>query len=285
MHKDGKWAKQIRSLQDPDGKWGCFHSLSRNYGAALTTEQALRRLERLGFTVEDDCIRRAVSYMDACLTGKTRIPDRREKSHDWDLFSTMMLSTWIRRFTPHHEHANAAARQWAGVVTHAFRSGTYDHSAYTEAFSDTWGHGPYGGRFTDFVSFYQISMLRGCLDEKTEASLLEHLLNRKDGIYYIYDKPLRMQPGCFQSREASRYLAAVELLAEYRTAGAKLGFVRDWLLENRQKDGTWDMGTAVNDRIYFPLSDDWRRKETRTADCTERITALLKKIEEGMICP
>lgn len=56
MHKDGKWAKMILALQEPDGKWGCFHSLSRFYGADITTEQALRRLERLGFTQEDACI-------------------------------------------------------------------------------------------------------------------------------------------------------------------------------------------------------------------------------------
>lgn len=51
MHKDGKWAKQIISLQEDDGKWGCFHSLSQVYNSPLTTEQALRRLERLGYTL------------------------------------------------------------------------------------------------------------------------------------------------------------------------------------------------------------------------------------------
>ena len=28
MHKDAKWAKQIISLQDSEGKWGIFHSLA-----------------------------------------------------------------------------------------------------------------------------------------------------------------------------------------------------------------------------------------------------------------
>ena len=70
MHKDTKWAKQIIALQEDDGKWGCFHSLSKFYGAPLTTEQALRRLERLGYSIEDECISRAVAYMDDCLTGR-----------------------------------------------------------------------------------------------------------------------------------------------------------------------------------------------------------------------
>lgn len=72
MHKDSKWAKSIIALQEPDGKWGWFHSLSQSYDAPITTEQALRRLERLGYTIEDKCIQKAVLYMDNCLTGKTQ---------------------------------------------------------------------------------------------------------------------------------------------------------------------------------------------------------------------
>lgn len=38
------------------------------------------------------------------------------------------------------------------------------------------------------------------------------------------------------------------------------------------------MSKIVNDKVYFPLSDDWRRKETREADCTERIENLLEEL-------
>lgn len=65
-------------------KMGLFSYVITFYGASLTTEQALRRLERLGYTIEDECIQRAVDYMDNCLMGRDKIPDRREKLHDWD---------------------------------------------------------------------------------------------------------------------------------------------------------------------------------------------------------
>ena len=52
MHKESKWAKNIIAMQESDGKWGCFHSLSQFYHSPITTEQALRRLERLGYTIE-----------------------------------------------------------------------------------------------------------------------------------------------------------------------------------------------------------------------------------------
>ena len=37
--------------------------------------------------------------MSDCLSGKREIPDQREKLADWDVFTSLMLSTWIRRFT------------------------------------------------------------------------------------------------------------------------------------------------------------------------------------------
>ncbi|MCH5263132.1 MAG: hypothetical protein J1F42_09475 [Lachnospiraceae bacterium] len=278
MHKDGKWAKQLISLQDNEGKWGCFHSLSQFYNAPITTEQALRRLECLGYTIEDECIQKAVSYMDDCLIGKNTIPDRREKVHDWDIFTSMILSTWIRRFTHDNPHANKVAGQWGNVISAAFSDGTFDYDEYVRAYHEILGLKPKGGRLIDFVNFYPISLLNDCLDKKTQEAVMDYVLDRNNGIYYIYDKKISVLPQFFESREASRYLAAIELLARYKHARHKLYFVIDWLNDNKNENGKWDMGKSVNDKMYFPLSDDWRKKETREADCTERIVNLITAI-------
>lgn len=278
MHKDGKWAKQLISLQDNEGKWGCFHSLSQFYNAPITTEQALRRLECLGYTIEDECIQKAVSYMDDCLIGKNTIPDRREKVHDWDIFTSMILSTWIRRFTHDNPHANKVAGQWGNVISAAFSDGTFDYDEYVRAYHEILGLRPKGGRLIDFVNFYPISLLNDCLDKKTQEAVMDYVLDRDNGIYYIYDKKISVLPQSFESREASRYLAAIELLARYKHARHKLYFVIDWLNYNKNENGKWDMGKSVNDKMYFPLSDDWRKKETREADCTERIVNLITAI-------
>ena len=278
MHKDGKWAKSIIALQEPDGKWGWFHSLSQFYDAPITTEQALRRLERLGYTIEDECIQKAVMYMDDCLVGKNTIPDRREKLHNWDIFTSMMLATWIRRFTLDNSNANKVAKQWADIVSCAFAGGSYNHGDYATAYQENFGIKPNGGRFVDFVSFYPISMLADSLDYGTEETLLDYVLSKEDGIYYVYDKKLTTLPCSFESREASRYLGAVELLSKYASAKGKLQFVVDWLNANRNIHGKWDMGKTANDKVYFPLSDDWRKQEIREADCTERIDNLLREL-------
>ena len=278
MHKDGKWANQIISLQDNNGKWGCFHSLSQFYDAPMTTEQALRRLERLGYTIEDDCIQKAVRYMDDCLSGKNAIPDRREKVHDWDVFTDLILSAWIRRFTDDNINANIVAGKWAEVISQAFAGGSYNSEEYVRAYREVLK--PDGGRLIDFANFYPVSILRGQLDERTERAFVDYLINREDGIYYIYSEKIAVLPECFESKRASWYLGAVELLAKYRCAVGKLRFVADWLNENRNESGNWDMGKVVNDKMYFPLSDDWRKKETREKDCTERIGRLLSELTE-----
>lgn len=280
MHKNGKWARQIMALQERDGKWGCFHTLSRSYGATLTTEQALRRLERLGCTMEDECIQKAVDYMEGCLSGKNSIPDRREKLHDWDIFTSMMLAAWIRRFTHDSPRANQVARQWADVMSSAFAKGAYDHDEYTAAFYSIMGLKPKGGKLIDFVNFYPISIMQGCLNERIECAVVDYVIDRDNGIYYVYESDLSILPQVFESKNASRYLAAIELLSRYKYAVSKLDFVLDWLYANRNVNGKWDMGKSVNDKIYFPLSDDWRKKEVREADCTERIEKLVNKLTD-----
>lgn len=273
MYKDGKWARQLIALQHADGKWGTFHSLSQFYDAPITTEQALRRLECLGFTEEDPCIQKALAYMDRCLAGQDAIPDHREKIHDWDVFTDLILSTWIRRFTDGHERANEIARRWAAVVTAAFASGRYDQAAYEEAYRDILK--PRGGRLVSLANFYPVSIVSGCLDPETEDAFVDDLLGQEKGIYYIYDRHIADLPPVFQSREANRYLSAIELLARHERARPKLRYVVDWLNGCRGENGLWDMGRIVNDKLHFPLSDDWRKPETREADCTFRLSRLI----------
>lgn len=275
MHKDTRWPQQIISMQEKDGKWGFFHTPAGSSRRPITTEQALRRLERLGYTIEDICIQKACSYMNNCLVGRTEIPDRREKLLDWEIFVSLMLAAWIRRFSDGYPAANKVAGQWAAVISSAFQGGVYHHKEYISAYQDIFGVKPMGGRLIDFTCFYQISLLVNCLDRRTEEALMDYVLDKEDGIYYIYSERILFLPKVFESRQASRYLAAVELLSKYRYAADKLQFVADWLNGLKKENGKWDMGKSVNDKVYFPLSNDWRKQETREADCTERISSLL----------
>lgn len=67
------------------------------------------------------------------------------------------------------------------------------------------------------------------METKKSFQLMDYVLNKEDGIYYIYSEKISSFPQVFESRQASRYLAAIELLAKYRHAAYKLHFVVDWL--------------------------------------------------------
>ena len=84
-YKNGKWANKIISMQHPDGSCGCFRTLRGDSDTPMTTEMALLRLELLGYTAEDKCIKKAISYMETLLhTGE--LPEGNEKSNDFETF-------------------------------------------------------------------------------------------------------------------------------------------------------------------------------------------------------
>ena len=96
MLKDSKWGKQIISLQDDEGKWGIFHSMSQPTTTdCFTTEQALRRLERLGATKDDACICKAIRYMESCLKGERTIPDYQERNMTGICLRLSMCTGWL----------------------------------------------------------------------------------------------------------------------------------------------------------------------------------------------
>ena len=280
-YKNSKWASEIIELQKDDGSWGYFHTLSNpSKRNPITTEQAIRRLEILGYTINDKPIIKAVSFMQDCLVGKKAIPDRREKIHNWDIFTALMLSTWIRRFIKDDYNANDVGKKWAEIISHAFKNGVYDNNLYVDTYKKVHRLPPKGGRLLDIANFYHVSLVTDLLDDKIALALIEYILQNQSGIYYIYGKQLSILPQTFKSKEASRYITAIELLSEYRNPGCKekLMYVVEWLNINKEHEGYWDMGTKVKDGVKFPLSDSWRKKELRIKDCTYRISKLIKNI-------
>lgn len=278
-HKEGKWAAQILEARHEDGMWGNFHALSSPVkGRPITTEQAIRRLHRLGYTMEDEVIKTVMERMVLCITGQQKIDNYSEKTHDWNLFEKLMLSAWIRIFEPQNPYALEVARGWADIVEKAFASGTYCREDDIEAFTKQQGRKPRSGFETGFGMFYHAALLPGVLTPTTEHMFLDYYLSKPDGMYYIYDRPLNHVPEVFASKDASCYLAAMEVFTGYETAKEKLSFVVEWLNDNKDEDGQWDFGPKANDGVYFPLSDSWRKAEDRKRDCTERVNMFLSRL-------
>jgi len=285
-YKNGKWALQILDLQKDDGSWGYLHSLSMPTSKQpITTEQAIGRLRRLGFTKEDTVIKRALSYMHDCLTGTKEIPDRPEKRVDWGIFTDLLLATWIRRFTDDDTLANNVAKKWKAVVNAAFLNGEYDPDEYITALYEImepqYGTVKRTKELLRIDYYYPISILVGEIDESIEQAYFDYIIGSAKSYYYGFTGALTQLPINFCSKEASRYLSAIELYCEYqnRYCKDKLGFVVDWLNNNKNANGKWDMGADVKDGTCFPLSDSWRTVELRENDCTYRIKKIISSLK------
>lgn len=279
MYKENKWAQAIIKDQNADGSWHIFHTLSEPSKLPTTTEQALRRLEVLGYDLNDEPIKKAVDYTIQCLKKEKDIPDYKEKHHLWENFADLMLATWVRRFTRENKEANDIANQWQQVTIATFKSGQYSIEDFKAAFQAVFSLNATKKIAYQMKRFYNVSLCVDLLDSETEEKFFDYILSSDEGIYYVYTKPLMALPTTFQSKATSKYLAAIDLLADYKNQKHKLMFVVKWLYSHQNDDGTWDMGPKIKDGIYYPLSDDWRKKENRVADCTFRIRSLIEKIE------
>ena len=276
-YRTGKWATAILSAQNADGTWGgMFHSMARPGKVPLTTEQALRRLHALGFTIADEPVRRCVDTMAACLRSERKIDAYWEKGIDWAMFEPLMLAAWIRRFDPAQPDALAYARRWARVAEAGFASGEYDEAAWNTAYEAEFHRRERHPQPVKFTALYHAMLLPGVLSPAAGAAMVRHILHT--GVYYIYARPLAPSPAAFASRETSSWLAALELLAEFPCARDELAFAAAWL-HLHAADGQWDLGPSARDGVYFPLADSWRSEATRKADCTARIRRLLDKID------
>lgn len=280
-HRQGRWARELLAQQLPDGAWPnwCFHSMAAPGKAPLATEQALRRMAALGFTIADEPVRRIVNTMSACLRGERKIDTYWESGIDWAMFEPTMLAAWIRRFDPAQADALAYARRWARAIEAAFADGDFAISAYHAAYEDEFRRRDRHPQPLGLMPFYHAMLLPGVLSPETERTLVRHILDRPDGMYYVYPRKLRHPPAVFASRETALWLEALELLAAFPAARAELAFAAAWLHMSADPDGAWDLGSKAADKVHFPLSDSWRSAAVRQADCTERILSFLSRLE------
>jgi len=267
---------KILSEQWDDGSWGRFHSMNTSSKDPYTTEKAIRRLLNLGLDKNDEPIGKAVRYMESYLKGEFELRDYREKKHDWTLLTHLFVATWLLRIDSNNSLALKIADKWAQVIEHAFKSGSFNQDVYYKAYDDILK--PEKNKSYWFIeNFYVVSILKGRLRPEIEKSFIHYLLNQSKGIYYIYSDYLMTPPKNFESREANRYLEAIELIADYEVDGS-LDFILAWLDKNKTTDDLWDMSKVVKDNMVFPLAISWRKEINRKLDITLRVSKLIHKI-------
>ena len=173
-----------------------------------------------------------------------------------------MLAVCIRRFTADDTLANEVARKWCTIVEAAFSTGIYDPDAYIDTLYSVWkpkfGTEKRHKELLRLDAYYPILLLAGEINASIEKAYFDHIMNAETGYYYGYVGAITQLPDAFCSKAASRYLAAVELYCGYpnRYCKDKLRFVIDWLYENRNANGKWDMGAVFYERCEYEEIED-----------------------------
>ena len=280
MHKNGKWAQQIIALQQADGSWGNFHTLSQaTFSSPITTEQALCRLRILGMTLADEPIQRAIAYLEQCLLGKVEIPDRVEARADWPIFLETMFAANLQMWQPNHELLPPIVNKWSNVIECACSTGSFQQATFEECYREAFQQSGSTFCFKEVVNVYLVLLLSRSLTTETERRWLTHIIQAPRGLYYLNcPQPIIQLPETFTSRSTSRYLGMIELLLRYDQASVILEFLVPWLWQH--EDLGWDLGSSAKDQRFFPLSDDWRTQARRKQDCTSRIEKILRCLNE-----
>jgi hypothetical protein len=278
-----KWIALLQDSQQPDGTWGRFHSQDTGVKQPfITTEIAIKVALDSGLDQHSPILQKTQKALVDYVVGKTCWPDPPEK-HD----NPLAWFVWVRHYSaavlsqidPHHPLLEEYWHTWAEAVQASFRSGSYDRQREIEALNAL-----LKCRMKNPVPFHTmyplliLSATGNQLPGDLERRLLDFVIQSPIGIYYVYDKAIRMQPAILSKRFWG-WFQAHKLLSRFRLWSELAEGALNWIWAQRTDQGFWDLGSKVYRRPYssFPLSESWRRPENRLMDGTVEILALLAK--------
>ena len=124
-------------------------------------------------------------------------------------------------------------------------------------------------------------LLRGLLPYPVEEAYISHIIEEERGIAGVHDHALHHLPLDFPSMETTRFLAALDLMAFFPSAGRFLEDAKTWLWEQLNPAGRWDLGKTGHDGVYLPMSSSWRRPFDREVDSSVRLLLILQRMQNS----
>jgi len=180
----------------------------------------------------------------------------------------------------HHPLIEPYLQYWAKVVAYAFAGGTYDREA--ELAREQALTGIPSRRLYPFHVYYPLLILsstRHRLSPDLERRMLEFLLHKPGGIYYVCEKSLDVFPQIGEKGFMS-WLHAQEILSRFEAWKGFAADILNWLWSQRNETGLWNMGKGTYHSAFIPLSESWRRAGSRMVDCSVRVLSLLHRYFE-----
>jgi hypothetical protein len=272
-----RWVLKLRNEQREDGSWGRFHSALKTRGEIGTTEAAVERGLALGLAASDLAFRSTISYLSRLLEGLIGFPDPPERNNRWTTGKQLFVAATLARICPTHPTLDKTWKLWATIARHTFTSGNYDPEAEIQAHRRLTGVSVKDS-YLVLNNRYQLALLGARvakLPKKLENALVDWVWHREDSVGYL-EIPLSNPPKRFTHGMLDRFFTSLELLSNFPSWHTFADNVVGWLWTKRNKEGLWDFGPRASMSVYFPLSENWRRKRFRQHDWSTRVLTLLK---------
>ena len=274
-----RWVLQLKSEQQPDGGWGRFHSIDTKSSQKVpTTEAAVERGLALGLSAADPVFRGTALYLLRLLEGSTHFPDPAERNDRWTTGTQLFAAAALARLLPDLPALDKIWNLWATVATCTLASGDYDPRAEIDAHQALTG-ASVKSSYLALDNRYTLSLLASRatrLPDHTEAAIVSWLWHKDGGLGYLgvalSDPPDVSAPG-----QLDRWLTSLELLSSFPSCRQVARDAADWIWARTNDHGFWDFGPRSSTSCYFPLSETWRRNQSRRHDWSTRILALLRR--------
>lgn len=266
--------------QSQVGSWG-KRFFTRNKvvkNPAHTTETALIRLNAMAVDPSRQIMVKAIDYLEKLLDGRLIWPDKIDPALGNDEAMRLVVAARLSEIVPEHPYVVKYAETIIKILTAAFSAGYFDEGQMREASEDLLGLRLDSDCQICF-SLYPLILLRDKVDYELEQRWMDHIFNKRRGIYLINNRSLNHLPLSFPSEESMRYINAMDILSWYPSAMSHLDNARDWLWDQLTGNGFWDFGSFGRDGLELPLSSSWRDPLCRQIDSTVRTLIILRRIQ------
>lgn len=276
------WVLQLTHEQGSDGGWGRLHSQNSALRRPIpTTEFAVNRALALGLDAGHPILARAADYLVALLEARLPFPDPAERNDRWETAKRLFTAATLASIHPNHPALDETWALWLEISERTFARGDYDAQAEAEAHRRLSGASVQNSHLV-IANRYSLALLGARANQiphATENALLNWLWHKPHGIGYL-GVSLCAQPENFSSSQLDRWFASHELLAAFPSWRKLAGSSIRWLCEQQRPDGLWNFGPSSRMSHYFPLSESWRKKNSRAFDWSARTLILLSRFLE-----
>lgn len=278
-----KWVMQLESSQLADGTWGRFHTRDSQVKQPFpTTELAIAIALDLGLDKHNSTLQRVLPVLLTYMDGTQTWPDPPEK-HDnpraWFIHTQHFSAATLALIEQHHPHLDAFWELWTEALQETFRSGVYDRQREIAVLNKlldcrTKNPVPFHKRYPLLI----LSATHNQLPEDLERKMLDYVMHKPAGIYYVYEKNISsLLP--ILSKDFWGWFRAHKLLSRFRLWKTLSIDAVNWIWSQQTEDGFWDGGNNIARKPYtsFPLSESWRQPKNRIIDSTVEVLGLLSK--------